>query len=100
MRTSYDTAFKSKVALEALREELTLQEIAQKYNVHPSQVGQWKKQAVNALPGIFERPNKKSSSEREAEKREDRMLKTIGTQKIEIDFLKKKYRQLYGRDPD
>ena len=36
MRISYDTAFKSKVALEALREELTLQEIAQKYNVHPS----------------------------------------------------------------
>jgi transposase len=52
------------------------------------------------MPDIFERPNKKSASERESEDREEQMLKTIGTQKIEIDWLKKKYRQLYGRDPN
>ncbi|AHC14396.1 hypothetical protein L21SP2_0976 [Salinispira pacifica] len=51
------------------------------------------------MPNIFERSNKKSAEDREVEAREESMLKTIGQQKIEIDFLKKKYRQLYGRDP-
>lgn len=100
MRKTYDKAFKTKVVLETLREEFTLQELGQKYDVHPNQIGQWKKQALTAMPDIFERPNKKSASAREAEEREEQMLKTIGIQKIEIDFLKKKYRQLYGRDPN
>jgi transposase len=100
LRKTYDKAFKTKVVLEALKEELTLQELGQKYDVHPNQIGQWKKQALEAMPDIFERPNKKSASERESEDREEQMLKTIGTQKIEIDWLKKKYRQLYGRDPN
>ena len=89
MRKTYDKAFKTKVVLEALKEELTLQELGQKYDVHPNQIGQWKKQALEAMPDIFERPNKKSASERESEDREEQMLKTIGTQKIEIDWLKK-----------
>jgi transposase len=100
LRKTYDKAFKTKVVLEALKEELTLQELGQKYDVHPNQIGQWKKQALEAMPDIFERSNKKSASERESEDREEQMLKTIGTQKIEIDWLKKKYRQLYGRDPN
>jgi len=100
MRKSHDKAFKTRVVLEALREEQTLQELGQKYGVHPNQISQWKKQALDSFPEVFERPNKKSASERESEEREEAMLKTIGTQKIEIDFLKKKYRQLYGRDPE
>jgi transposase len=89
MRKTYDKAFKTKVVLEALREEQTLQELGQKYDVHPNQISQWKRQALDALPDTFERPNKKSASERKSEEREEAMLKTIGTQKIEIDFLKK-----------
>jgi transposase len=89
LRKTYDKAFKTKVVLEALKEELTLQELGQKYDVHPNQIGQWKKQALEAMPDIFERSNKKSASERESEDREEQMLKTIGTQKIEIDWLKK-----------
>lgn len=100
MRKTYDKTFKTKVVLEALQEKLTLQELGQKYDVHPNQIGQWKKHALEAMPDIFERPNKKSALERESEHRSEEMLKTIGTQKIEIDFLKKKYRQLYGKDPD
>lgn len=100
MRKKHDKAFKAKVVLDALKEEQTLQELGQKYGVHPNQIGLWKKQALEAMPDIFERPNKKSEAERDTEQREEQMLKTIGIQKIEIDFLKKKYRQLYGRDPD
>jgi transposase-like protein len=100
LKKTYDKAFKAKVVLEALREEMTLLELGQKYDIHPNVISNWKKQALEAMPDIFERPNKKSSSEREAEAREEAMLKAIGQQKVEIDFLKKKYRQLYGRDPD
>lgn len=99
-RQNFDKAFKAKVVLEALREELTIQEIAKKYDVHPNQISLWKKQAIENLPEIFERPNKKTEGEREAESKYDDALKVLGTMKIENEFLKKKYKQLYGTDPD
>ena len=98
-RQTFSKDFKAKVALEALREESTVQEIAVKYGVHPNQIAQWKVQAVAGLAGLFERPNKKSEEDRAAESERDELLKTIGTQKVEIDFLKKKYRQIYGYEP-
>jgi transposase len=54
---------------------------------------------VAGLAGLFERPNRKSEEDRAAESERDELLKTIGTQKVEIDFLKKKYRQIYGYEP-
>jgi len=98
-RQSFDKAFKAKVVLEALREELTIQEIARKFDVHPNQISLWKKQAIESLPEIFERPNKKTETERESEEKYDDALKTLGMMKIENEFLKKKYKQLYGTDP-
>jgi transposase-like protein len=98
-RQSFDKAFKAKVVLEALREELTIQEIAKKYDVHPNQIGLWKKQAIENLPELFERPNKKTEREQESEEKYDDALKTLGMMKIENEFLKKKYKQLYGTDP-
>jgi len=99
MRKSYDKTFKAKVALEAIKEESTLQELATKYEVHPNQISQWKKQLVEGAGDLFERPNKKSQVERNTESDRDRLLKTVGEMKIENDFLKKKYRQLYGKEP-
>jgi transposase len=98
-RQSFDKAFKAKVVLEALREEMTLQEIANKYSVHPNQISLWKKQAIENLPEIFEKQNKKTEEERHSETQYDEALKTLGAMKIENEFLKKKYKQLYGTDP-
>ena len=95
-RQSFDKAFKAKVVLEALREEMTLQEIAKKYDVHPNQISTWKKQAIENLPDIFERPNKKTEGEKQAEEHYDEALKTLGAMKIENEFLKKKYKQCTG----
>jgi transposase-like protein len=99
MRKKHDKAFKAKVALEALKEESTLQELATKYSVHANRISAWKKQLLNGAADIFERPNKKKPEIREAERERDAMLKTVGEMKIENDFLKKKYRQLYGKEP-
>ena len=98
-RQSFSKDFKAKVALEALREESTIQEIAVKYGVHPNQISQWKAQAIAGMAKLFERPNKKSEEVRRQEEKENEYLKTIGEQKVELDFLKKKYRQLYGIEP-
>lgn len=88
-RQSFSKDFKAKVTLEALREESTIQEIAVKYGVHPNQISQWKAQAIAGMADIFERPNKKSEETRKQEEEKDSLLKTIGEQKVEIDFLKK-----------
>ncbi|WP_288715903.1 transposase [uncultured Treponema sp.] len=98
-RQSFSKDFKAKVTLEALREESTIQEIAVKYGVHPNQISQWKAQAIAGMADLFERPNKKSEEVRRQEEKESEYLKTIGEQKIELDYLKKKYRQLYGIEP-
>ena len=50
---------------------------------------QWKKFAIENLAELFERPNKKSQQQKESESIQGELLKTIGTQKIELDFLKK-----------
>jgi transposase-like protein len=91
---------KAKIVLEALREDKTLAELGARYNVHPNIIGAWKKQAVENMHELFTRPNKKSDEQREAEAKEAELLKIVGEQKVENDFLKKKYRQLYGREPD
>lgn len=92
--------FKAKVALEAIRGEQTIQEIAQKYDVHPNQVTTWKKQLLDNATSAFEKPGKNQDIENEIEKKEDQLFSQIGRLKIENDFLKKKYRQLYGKEPD
>jgi transposase-like protein len=99
MRKTYDTAFKVKVAMEAAKEQMTLQELAQKYDVASGQISQWKKQLVEGASELFERPNKKRKRERETEEERDQLLKTVGQLTIENEFLKKKYRQVYGSDP-
>jgi len=86
-RQSFSKEFKAKVVLEALREESTAQELATKYSVHPNQISLWKKQAVEMLPGIFERPNKKSEEEKRTEQEHDQLLQVIGSQKIEVEFV-------------
>ena len=52
-RRNFSDQFKAKVALEALRGDRTIQEIAAKHRVHPNQVSTWKKQAVDGLSGVF-----------------------------------------------
>jgi len=93
-RKRYDGAFKAKVALEAIRGERTIAEIASETGVHPNQVSKWKKQALEELPGLFADGRKKQ--ERNSEELESELYKQIGQLKVELDWLKKKYRMLHG----
>src|ERR671932_1517769 len=87
-RRQHSGAFKAKVALEAIRGERTVNEIAAAHGVHPVQITQWKRVALDALPDIF-------SSRRGAKHKEEEALKAalyqqIGQLKVELDWLKKK----------
>ena len=92
-RRQFGAAFKAKVAIEAIKGVKTLNEIASMYEVHPNQVGQWKKDALELLPKAMADGRTKESRDTKPID-EDQLHRKIGQHAIEIDFLKKKLRQL------
>ena len=86
-RTPRTAAFKKKIALEALREDQTLSQLASQYGVHPIQVGKWKKALIEGAETVFE--SKKSRKQDENIDRET-LEKKVGQLTMENDFLKKK----------
>ena len=88
MRKKHDSKFKARVALEAIKGEKTIAEIASEYGVHPNLVGQWKQKALENLPDIFEK--KENGKDQETDKILNDLYREIGVMKIENDFLKKK----------
>ena len=87
-RRKFTSAFKTKVVLEALKERESLSELAQKYEVHPQQIRTWKREFLKGAENVFS-PGEKKSARTEAEEKEEKLLKIIGQQKVELDFLKK-----------
>jgi len=83
-RRNFTDQFKAKVALEALRGDKTIQEIAAKYQVHPNQVSTWKRQAMDGMADLFSRGGKPSGPS-DAEIKE--LHAKIGRLTIENDFL-------------
>ena len=87
-RKVYKPEFKAKVALEAVKGRLTINQIAKQFEVHPNQISKWKKHFLETLPQIFDN-SKQSSSERE-EELTNQLYQQIGKLKVELDWLKKK----------
>jgi transposase len=98
MRKHYDKEFKAKVALEAIRGEKTIQEIATCYAVHPNLVGLWKKQLLESAGMVFEKEGKDKETQA-AERRQEELYKQIGQLQVENEFLKKTHKKLFGTEP-
>ncbi len=84
-RRRFTADFKAKVALEALRGDRTIQEIASKHKVHPNQVSTWKRQAVDGLGEVFSNGAARAGRDHEAEVHE--LHAKIGELTVERDFL-------------
>lgn len=87
-RKRYSSKFKATVAIEAIRGLRTINEIASEHGVHPNQISQWKKKALESLPDLFT-SNHRRSQECEAQLK-DRLYHQIGQLQVELERLKKK----------
>jgi len=88
MRKSFSPDFMAKVALAALKGDMTTAELSSKYEVHRSQINNWRKRALEGLREIFR--GKRDKSIKDNEKLIDDLYRQIGQLKVENDWLKKK----------
>lgn len=86
-RTHRDKDFKFKVAIEAIKGEKQIAEIAAGYGVHPQQITQWKRELLEKGPEVFS--TKAESDIKKVEREREALYKTIGHQQVRIDWLKK-----------
>ncbi len=84
-RRRFTAAFKARVALEALRGDKPIQEIASRHKVHANQVSAWKRQAVDGLDAIFSNGADKARADHEGEIHD--LHAKIGQLTVERDFL-------------
>ena len=88
IRKTYSGKFKGKVAVEAVKEEKTIAELASQYDVHPTQIKAWKRHMLEHIEEVFEDKRRKQARE-QAELAEE-LYKQIGQLKVELDWVKKK----------
>ena len=88
-RRRHSCAFKARVALEALKGQKTLNELASAFGVHPVQIAQWKRQLLDASTSIFE-GGAAGRHERGQEQLIEQLYQQIGQLKVEVDWLRKK----------
>ncbi len=88
MRKSFSPDFMAKVALAAIKGDMTTSQLSSKYEVHRSQIGSWRKRAMDGLADIFR--GKRDKSLKDKEKLIDELYRQVGQLKVENDWLKKK----------
>ena len=87
-RKTYSAQFKFRVALEAAKNRKTNSQIASEFEVHPTQIGQWKKELMHKGASVFE--NRPKKAEKQAAEKETELYEQIGRLKMELEWLKKK----------
>jgi transposase len=92
-RRRHDPEFKARVALEAIKGMETIQVIAKEYEIHPMQVSEWKKKMLEGASGVFG-PGQAKTNEEQFEKEREKLHSKIGQLSVEVDFLRKKSKQL------
>ena len=89
IRKSFDDAFKVKVVLEALKETMTIAELASKYAVHPNQISNWKKHFLERSIEVFSGSGRERQELEQLRIERDRLVHQIGEQAVENEFIKK-----------
>lgn len=88
-RRKFSADFKAKVVIEALKERNTIEQLARKYEIHPTQINNWKKEFLTNASAAFSSDSDKSDEKKDQEAKMEKLYAQIGQQKVEIDFLKK-----------
>lgn len=87
-RRKFSSEFKSKVCVEALKDRETIETLAKKYDIHPTQINTWKKEFLEKSSLLFQKGNSRDVADN------DQLIQTlyaqIGELKVANDFLKKK----------
>jgi len=87
-RKIFSSAQKARVALEAIKGVKTINQVAQEYGVHPTQVHLWKKELLENAGSLFD--GKRGPKPADAQSDPDRLYARIGQLNMELDWLKKK----------
>jgi transposase len=93
-RKKHNASFKAKVALETLKNDMTIAELSQKYNVHPTQINRWKADLLKKAEMIFRQGNKVDKAD---EVYVAALERKAGQLAIEVDFLKKNLNAYYKK---
>ena len=96
-RRTLSADFKARVALEAIREQKTINELASEFGVHPNPIREWKNHVLNELPQVFS--SHKATEEKTQEAERERMFQHIGQLQYELAWLKKPSGQLSRTQP-
>ena len=94
-RRNHDAAFKARVALEALKGEETISELASRFGVHPTMIHQWKRALLEGASGVFERGGKKTPQIDEDQVKD--LHAKIGELAVANDFLERKLKPWTGK---
>lgn len=88
-RTARSAKFKFQVALEAAKEQKTLNQLASQYELNPGQISQWKRQLLDEGPHLFEAATSARDTKAGATREAD-LYEQIGRLKMELAWLEKK----------
>lgn len=89
-KKQYTAAEKVKIALEAIKGELTIAQISSKYEVHATQINRWKQQALESMQAGFSGKRSSNNADDEQTRLIDKLYQQIGKLTTECDWLKKK----------
>jgi len=89
-RRRFSAEFKARVALEAIKGELTLSELARKHSIHPNMISGWKRQAIEGMAALFDKRQETAAQSQQSEV--EKLHAKIGQLVVERDFLSKAFK--------